>query len=69
VPAIKHARRQNEAGHPVLLEFITSQEIEFSNQAPLASEARCGMGEAGNRLECRDLAVFQEEKDALLRKR
>jgi acetolactate synthase I/II/III large subunit len=32
VPAIKHARRQNEAGHPVLLEFITSQEIEFSNK-------------------------------------
>jgi hypothetical protein len=32
VPAIKHARRQNEAGHHVLLEFITSQEIEFSNK-------------------------------------
>jgi thiamine pyrophosphate-dependent acetolactate synthase large subunit-like protein len=32
VPAIKQARRQNEARRPVLLEFITSQEIEFSNK-------------------------------------
>jgi acetolactate synthase I/II/III large subunit len=32
VSAIKQARRQNEAGRPVLLEFITSQEIEFSNK-------------------------------------
>ena len=31
-PAIQRARRQNEDGHPVLLEFITSQEIEFSNK-------------------------------------
>jgi len=32
VPAIRRARQQNEAGHAVLLEFITSQEIEFSNK-------------------------------------
>jgi acetolactate synthase I/II/III large subunit len=32
VPAIERARKQNEAGHAVLLEFITSQEIEFSNK-------------------------------------
>jgi thiamine pyrophosphate-dependent acetolactate synthase large subunit-like protein len=32
VPAITRARRENEAGHAVLLEFITSQEIEFSNK-------------------------------------
>jgi thiamine pyrophosphate-dependent acetolactate synthase large subunit-like protein len=32
VGAIKRARQQNEAGHAVLLEFITSQEIEFSHK-------------------------------------
>jgi acetolactate synthase-1/2/3 large subunit len=32
VPAIKRARRENGAGRAVLLEFITSQEIEFSNK-------------------------------------
>jgi acetolactate synthase-1/2/3 large subunit len=32
VPAINRARQQNQSGHAVLLEFITSQEIEFSNK-------------------------------------
>jgi thiamine pyrophosphate-dependent acetolactate synthase large subunit-like protein len=32
VPAIERARKQNEAGHAALLEFITSQEIDFSNK-------------------------------------
>jgi thiamine pyrophosphate-dependent acetolactate synthase large subunit-like protein len=32
VGAIKRAREQNEAGNAVLLEFITSQEIEFSHK-------------------------------------
>lgn len=32
VPAILRARQQNEAGHAVLLEFITSQEINFSHK-------------------------------------
>jgi acetolactate synthase-1/2/3 large subunit len=32
IPAIKRARRENGAGRAVLLEFITSQEIEFSNK-------------------------------------
>src|SRR5207244_3995905 len=32
VPAILRARQQNEAGHAVLLEFITSQEIDFSHK-------------------------------------
>jgi acetolactate synthase-1/2/3 large subunit len=32
VPAFERARRQNEAGNAVLLEFITSQEISFSNK-------------------------------------
>jgi acetolactate synthase-1/2/3 large subunit len=32
IPAIQRARRQNESGSAVLLEFITSQEIEFSNK-------------------------------------
>ena len=32
VPAIKRARQENEAGHAVLLDFITSQEIDFSHK-------------------------------------
>ena len=32
VPAFQRARKQNEDGHAVLLEFITSQEIEFSHK-------------------------------------
>jgi acetolactate synthase-1/2/3 large subunit len=32
VPAILRARKQNEEGHAVLLEFITSQEINFSHK-------------------------------------
>jgi acetolactate synthase-1/2/3 large subunit len=32
VPAILRARQQNETGHAVLLEFITSQEINFSHK-------------------------------------
>ncbi len=32
VPAIQRARRHNEAGRAVLLEFITSQEINFSHR-------------------------------------
>ncbi len=32
VPAIKRARQENESGRAVLLEFITSQEIDFSNK-------------------------------------
>ena len=31
-PAFQRARKQNEAGHAVLLEFITSQETEFSHK-------------------------------------
>jgi len=32
VPALERARRLNEAGRPVLLEFITSEEIDFSHR-------------------------------------
>jgi thiamine pyrophosphate-dependent acetolactate synthase large subunit-like protein len=32
VPALQRARKQNEAGRAVLLEFITSQEHEFSHK-------------------------------------
>jgi acetolactate synthase-1/2/3 large subunit len=32
VPAIQRARQQNQAGRAVLLEFITSQEIDFSHK-------------------------------------
>jgi acetolactate synthase I/II/III large subunit len=32
VPAIQRARQHNEAGRAVLLEFITSQEINFSHR-------------------------------------
>jgi thiamine pyrophosphate-dependent acetolactate synthase large subunit-like protein len=32
IPALQRARKQNEAGHAVLLEFITSQEINFSHK-------------------------------------
>jgi acetolactate synthase-1/2/3 large subunit len=32
VPALQRARKANEAGHAALLEFITSQEIEFSHR-------------------------------------
>jgi acetolactate synthase I/II/III large subunit len=32
VPAIRRARQHNEAGRAVLLEFITSQEIDFSHR-------------------------------------
>jgi thiamine pyrophosphate-dependent acetolactate synthase large subunit-like protein len=34
VPAIKRGIEQTQAGHPVLLEFITSQEIEYSVFSP-----------------------------------
>jgi acetolactate synthase I/II/III large subunit len=32
VPAVQRARQHNESGRPVLLEFITSQEINFSHR-------------------------------------
>ena len=32
IPAFQRARKQNEAGRAVLLEFITSQEHEFSHK-------------------------------------
>jgi hypothetical protein len=31
-PTLERARRANEAGHAVLLEFITSEEIAFSHR-------------------------------------
>jgi len=32
IPALERARKMNEGGRAVLLEFITSQEIEFSHR-------------------------------------
>ena len=32
VPALQRARKLNADGHAVLLEFITSEEIEFSHR-------------------------------------
>ena len=32
IPALERARKMNEDGRAVLLEFITSQEIEFSHR-------------------------------------
>ena len=35
IPALERARKANEEGHAVLLEFITSEEIAFSHRRAL----------------------------------